>query len=266
MGVTALQSAATGMKAMDTQLDVIANNLANSGTTGFKTQRVNFEDLMYDERRQPGTINSLGQISTTGLYIGLGTQVSNTQLNFTQGSLEQTTSDLDIAIEGDGFFKVQTFDGIGNGEAYTRAGNFMANVNGEMVLGTLDGPVLDPPITIPEGATGVTITTDGRVTAVVDNDEVEVGQISIFKFPNPNGLRLQGGNLYTESEGSGAPVEGSPQDAGYGGLIQNHLEYSNVDSVKELVSMIKTQRNFEMNSQSIKAADSTLKTISALRQ
>ena len=266
MGVTALQSAATGMKAMDTQLDVIANNLANANTTGFKTQRVNFEDLMYDERRQPGTINSLGQTSTTGLYIGLGTQVSNTQLNFTQGSLEQTTGELDLAIEGDGFFKVQTYGAIGNGEAYTRAGNFMANVNGEMVLGTLDGPVLDPPIIIPDGASGVTITTDGRVTALVEGDEVEVGQIALYKFPNPNGLRLHGGNLYTETEGSGTPTEGNPQDPGFGGIVQNHLEYSNVDSVKELVNMIKTQRNFEMNSQSIKAADSTLKTISALRQ
>lgn len=266
MGITALQSAATGMKAMDTQLDVIANNLANSSTTGFKTQRVNFEDLMYDERRQPGTINSLGQTSTTGLYIGLGTQVSNTQLNFTQGSLEQTTSDLDIAIEGDGFFKVQTYGAIGNGEAYSRAGNFMANLDGDLVLGTLDGPLLDPPVNIPNGATGVTITTDGRVTAMVDGTEVAAGEITLYKFPNPNGLRLHGGNLFTETEGSGAAVEGNPQQEGFGGVIQHHLEYSNVDSVKELVSMIKTQRNFEMNSQSIKAADSTLKTISALRQ
>ena len=265
MGLTALQSAATGMKAMDTQLDVIANNIANTNTTGFKAQRANFEDLMYDERRQPGTLNSLGQYSATGLYLGLGAQVSNTQLDFTQGSLEDTGSDYDIAIEGQGFFKVQTFDGIGSGEAYTRAGNFLPNVDGDLVLGTTDGPYLEPRINVPEGTSDVTITTDGTVTALVDGQEQQIGQIQIFKFPNPNGLKLEGGNLYSETVGSGTPTQGNPQDTGYGGLIQGYLEYSNVDSVKELVKMIKTQRNFEMNSQSIKAADDTLQTVAALR-
>ncbi len=265
MTLTALQSAATGMKAMDTQLDVIANNLANSNTTGFKAQRANFEDLMYDEKRQPGTLNSLGQYSATGLYVGLGTQISNTQLDFTPGSLESTGSDYDIAIEGPGFFKVQTFDGIGNGEAYTRAGNFLPNVDGDLVLGTTDGPYLEPRITIPQGASDVTITTDGRVNVIVDGQTQEVGQIEIYKFPNPNGLKLEGGNLYTETEGSGTAIQGNPQEVGFGGVIQGYLEYSNVDSVKELVNMIKTQRNFEMNSQSIKAADNSLKVVAALR-
>ncbi len=265
MSLTALQAAATGMKAMDTQLDVIANNLANSNTTAFKSQRVNFEDLMYDEKRQPGTLNSIGQYSATGLYIGLGAQVSNTQLDFTQGSLDETGNAYDLAIEGTGFFKVQTFDGIGTGEAYTRAGNFLPNVNGDLVLGTTDGPYLEPRITIPDGATGVTITSDGTVTALVDGNTQDIGQIQLYKFPNPNGLKLEGGNLYTETIGSGAAVQGNPQDVGYGGLKQGFLEYSNVDSVKELVNMIKTQRNFEMNSQSIKAADTTLKTVAALR-
>lgn len=265
MAMTALQSAATGMKAMDTQLDVIANNIANTNTTGFKAQRANFEDLMYDERRQPGTLNSLGQYSSTGLYLGLGAKVSNTQLDFTQGSLEDTGSEYDLAIEGQGFFKVQTFDGIGSGEAFTRAGNFLPNVDGDLVLGTTDGPYLEPRINIPTGTSSVTITTDGTVTALVDGVEQQVGQIQIFKFPNPNGLKMEGGNLYTETVGSGTAVQGNPQDIGFGGLVQGYLEYSNVDSVKELVKMIKTQRNFEMNSQSIKAADSTLKTVAALR-
>lgn len=265
MSLTALQSAATGMKAMDTQLDVIANNLANSNTTAFKSQRVNFEDLMYDEKRQPGTLNSIGQYSATGLYVGLGAQVSNTQLDFTQGSMDDTGQPFDLAIEGSGFFRVQTFDAIGNGEAYTRAGNFLPNVNGDLVLGTTDGPYLEPRITIPDGTTGVTITSDGTVTAMVDGEEQEVGQIQLYRFPNPNGLRLEGGNLYSETIGSGAPIQGNPQDAGFGGIKQGFLEYSNVDTVKELVNMIKTQRNFEMNSQSIKAADNTLKTVAALR-
>ena len=140
MAITALHSAATGMKAMDTQLDVIANNLANAQTKGFKGSRVNFEDLYYEERQQPGAMNSLGQRSSTGLFVGLGTRVSNTQLDMRTGSFEQTGRPLDIAIQGEGFFKVQTFTGIGQGEGYTRAGNFFTNNEGQIVLGTLDGP------------------------------------------------------------------------------------------------------------------------------
>ncbi len=167
MAITALHSAASGMKAMDTQLDVIANNLANSSTTGFKAQRANFEDLFYEARRQPGSLNSLGQRTSSGLFVGLGTRLSSTQFDMTVGSPEATSGELDIAINGDGFFKVKTFDSIGNGDAYTRDGNFHRNEQGQMVLGTTDGPLLDPTISVSQDATSVNIASDGVVSEMV---------------------------------------------------------------------------------------------------
>lgn len=268
MTITALHSAATGMKAMDTKLDVIANNLANSNTNGFKSQRVNFEDLFYEERRQPGALNNLGQRTSTGLFVGLGTRVSNTQLNLQNGSLEETGKPLDLAIQGEGFFRVQTYDGIGEGGiAYTRAGNFMKNSEGDLVLGTADGPILEPNINLPEGVdnNSVTILNDGRITIMVDGVQEDVGQIELYRFPNPHGLRLVGGNLMVETEASGAPTAGNPMDAGFGGLVQRYLEASNVDPVRELIGMIRTQRSFELNSQTIRAADESLEVINRLR-
>jgi len=266
MTITALHSAATGMKAMDTKLDVIANNLANSNTVGFKSQRVNFEDLFYEERRQPGALNSLGERTSTGLFVGLGTRVSNTQLDLQNGSLEETGKPLDLAIQGEGFFKVKTYDGIGDGEAYTRAGNFLKNNEGNIVLGTADGPLLEPNINLPEGVdnSSVTIQSDGRITIMVDGAQEDIGQIEIYRFPNPHGLRLVGGNLLVETEASGAPVAGSPTDAGFGSLVQRFLEASNVDPVRELINMIRTQRNFELNSQTIRAADENLQVVNRL--
>ena len=265
MAITAMHAAATGMRAMDTQLDVIANNLANSNTVGFKSSRVNFEDLFYEERRQPGALNSLGQRSAAGLFVGHGVRVSNTQLQLHQGSLEDTGKPLDIAIQGNGFFKVKTFEGVGEGEAYTRAGNFIPDSEGNLVLGTAEGPVLEG-INIPNGTDleSVTITSDGRVTGLVDNQQQEIGQIPLYRFPNAYGLRLEGSNILTETEASGAPVQGDPTEAGFGSLVQRFLEASNVDPVKELVGMIRTQRTFELNSQTIKAADESLQVISRL--
>ncbi len=267
MTITALHSAATGMRAMDTQLDVIANNLANTNTTGFKSSRVNFEDLFYEERRQPGALNSLGQKTSTGLFVGLGTRVSNTQLNLQTGSMENTGRPLDVAIMGEGFFKVQSFDGIGGGEAYTRAGNLMIDSEGNLILGTADGPMLDPQITFPAGTDSSTITIqgDGKITAQVDGQSQDIGQIELYKFQNPNGLRCEGGNLYTETDASGAVISGMPGEQGFGTLTQNFLEASNVDAVKELTNMIRTQRNFELNSQTIKAADQNMQIVSRLR-
>ena len=265
MAITALHSAATGMKAMDTQLDVIANNLANASTTAFKSSRVNFEDLFYEERRQPGALNALGERSATGLFVGLGVRESNTQLDFRNGSPEATGRDLDLAILGHGFFKVASVDGIGGGEAYSRAGNFMVNEEGNLVLGTRNGPLLDPAITLPIGYESVTIQDDGRVTVLLDGEDQDVGQIQLVKFPNPHGLRQEGGNLYTRTPASGDEITGYPQDAGFGSLSQGNLEASNVDSVKELIAMIRTQRAFELNSQAIKAADETLQVVSTLR-
>ena len=267
MAITALHSAATGMKAMDTKLDVIANNLANSNTHGFKGSRVNFEDLFYEARRQPGALNSLGQVTSKGLFVGLGTRVSGTQLDMRQGSPENTGRPLDIAISGQGFFKVKTFDGIGGGEAYTRAGNFFANRDGNLVLGTDDGFLLDPAITLTDGCdpSSVNIESDGTVTVRIGEDTEEVGTISLYKFPNPHGLFLEGGNLYTKTPASGEPEEGNPADPGFGTLLQNHLEASNVDAVRELIGMIRTQRSFELNSQSIKAANETLQVVGRLK-
>jgi flagellar basal-body rod protein FlgG len=265
MAITALHSAASGMKAMDTQLDIIANNLANSSTTGFKAQRANFEDLFYEARRQPGSLNSLGQRTSSGLFVGLGTRLSNTQFDMTNGSPEQTSSETDIAISGPGFFKVKTFDSIGKGEAYTRDGNFHRNEQGQLVLGTSDGPLLDPTITISQDATEVTITSDGVVSEMVNGATSEIGQIQLYRFANPQGMRLEGGNLLTETEASGPPIAGNPRDVGFGGLIQKALETSNVDPVKELVSMIRAQRSFELNSQSIQASNENLQVVSRLR-
>ena len=268
MAITALHSAASGMKAMDTQLDVIANNIANSQTSGFKSSRLNFEDMYYEERQQPGAINSLGQRSSTGLFVGLGTRVSNTQLDLRTGSLEQTGRPLDIAIEGDGFFKVQTFTGIGQGEGYTRAGNFFTNNDGQIVLGTLDGPLLDGGFTIPEGTdpNSITITSDGFITVDVNGIQEDIGQIQLYKFPNPHGLSLAGGNIYVQTEASGGPSEGSPMDPGYGALAAQFLEGSNVDPVRELIGMIRTQRSFELDSQIIRAADENLQVVNRLRR
>ncbi len=265
MAITALHSAATGMKAMDTQLDVIANNLANSNTNGFKSQRVNFEDLFYEMRRQPGALNTLGQMSSTGLFVGLGARVSNTQLNMSTGSMENTGRPLDVGIGGEGFFKVSTFDSIGDGEAYTRAGNFIVDSEGFLVLGTADGPRLDPAITLPNEYDSITIQSDGTVSVSAGGSTTEY-QIKLYKFPNPHGLRLEGGNLYTKTEASGDSIEGNPRDIGFGGLTQGFLESSNVDPVRELVSMIRTQRSFELNSQTIKAADENLQVVSRLRR
>lgn len=267
MAVIGLYSAATGMKAMDTQLDVIANNLANSNTTAFKGQRVNFEDLFYEERRQPGALNTLGETTSSGLFVGLGTRVSNTQLNMRTGAMLDTGNPLDVAISGQGFFKVATYDGIGNGEAYARAGSLATNSEGSLVLGTADGPLLDPEITFPEGTDfdSITITADGQITAMVDGDNTDIGQLQLYRFPNPYGLRLEGSNLYTETEASGSASQGNPTDAGFGSIVQGYLEGSNVDPVRELVNMIRTQRSFELNSQTIKAVDSNMQVVSRLR-
>lgn len=268
MAITALHSAATGMKAMDTKLDVIANNLANSNTTGFKSSRVNFEDLFYEERRQPGALNSLGQRTSSGLFVGLGTRVSNTQFDLNNGSMEETGQPLDLAIRGDGYFKVQSFEGIGGGEAYTRAGNLLTDVDGNLVLGTADGPIIEPNLTFPEGTekNSITITSDGRITAIVNGQDEEIGQLLLYRFPNPHGLRQVGGNLLVETESSGAPTEGNPGIEGYGTVVQRFLEASNVDPVRELISMIRTQRSFELNSQTIRAADENLQAVSRLRR
>jgi len=268
MAITALHSAASGLKALSPHIDVEANNLANAETTAFKRSRVNFEDLMYLTLKQPGTQTAQGEISPAGIFVGLGVRVSNTQLDLTQGSLERTDRPLDVGIEGQGFFKVKVMDTVGDGTAYTRNGNFFVNSEGELVLGMGDGYKVIPPINVPSDATDISISQDGNVS-VIRAGQLEaqnVGQLRLTTFVNPQGLKLMGGSLYQETAASGDPIEGDPGENGTGTILQGFLEASNVDPVKELVTLIKTQRAFELNSQSIQTADQALQTVGNLRR
>lgn len=268
MAITALHSAATGLRALSTRIDVVANNLANAETTAFKRSRVNFEDLMYLMLKQPGTTNAAGEVSPSGIFVGLGTRVSNTQLDLEQGSLESTGRQLDVGISGQGFFKVKIMDSIGDGTGYTRNGNFFVNNEGELVLGMGDGYKLIPPIDIPAGTTDISIATDGTVEVLKAGGatKTKVGQLQLSNFVNPNGLKLLGGSIYIETDASGPAADGNPGEDGLGTVVQGFLEASNVDPVKELVTLIKTQRAFELNSQSIQTADQALQTIGNLRR
>ncbi len=269
MAIIAMQSSASGLRALDTRLDVIANNLANVNTEGFKSSRVNFEDLLYLERAQPGVENAIGDQRPTGLYVGLGVGVSGTQQDFTLGTPINTTSPTDLMIEGRGFFKVRVEDSLGNGGvAYTRNGNFVRNSEGDLVLANSDGRYLDPPINIPAEATNISITPDGRViyTANGDPNQQEAGQIQISLFVNPEGLSSIGANLWVESAASGPPIDGQPSTENFGSLRGSTLEGSNVDPSRELIELIRTQRAFEMNSQAIRAADETLQSVAQLRR
>lgn len=270
MAITALNSAATGLNALSTNLDVVANNLANSETVAFKRQRTNFEDLMYLTLRQPGILGSSGAASPAGVFVGLGVRISNTQLDLATGSFERSDRKLDLAISGSGFFRVQVNPEIGDGTAYTRNGNFNVNEDGELVLAVGEGYRLVPPITIPNGVPdeNITISDNGQVDVIIpgQNAPTNIGQLQISQFVNPQGLRLLGGSLYQETSASGAPIESEPQSNGAGSLLQGFLETSNVDPVKELVTLIKTQRAFEYNSQTIQAADQALQTIGNLRR
>jgi len=268
MAIMALNSAATGLRALSTRIDVVANNLANAETTAFKRSRVNFEDLMYLQLKPPGITNAAGDLTPAGIYVGLGTRISNTQLDLEQGSLENTGRPLDVAIEGNGFFKVKILDSIGDGFGFTRNGNFFVNNQGDLVLGMGDGYKLVPPIQIPPGTTDVSVSESGAVEVKVAGQDktTRVGQLELSQFINPQGLRLLGGSIYVKTDASGEPITGNPGEDGAGITLQGYLEGSNVDPVKELVTLIKTQRAFELNSQSIQTADQALQTIGNLRR
>jgi flagellar basal-body rod protein FlgG len=268
MAIQALNSAATGLRALSTSIDVIANNLANAETTAFKRSRVNFEDLMYIALKEPGAQSATGDVSPTGIFIGLGTKVSNTTIDPSQGPLDNSGGDLDVAISGNGFFKVKTIPSIGNGVGYTRAGNFIQNKDGDLILNIGDGYRLIPPINVPRGSTEINIGLDGTVTYLKPGATTRsnAGQLQVAQFTNPQGLKLVGGSIYVETDASGPPIESIPGEDGAGQTMQGYLEGSNVDPVKELVSLIKTQRAFELNSQSIQTADQALQTIGNLRR
>jgi len=266
MAITALHTAATGMQALSTKIDVIANNIANAETVGFKSSRVNFQDLLYQLRSQPGVQTSDTTATPLGTQVGLGVAVSNTQIRFTQGSAMQTGIGLDVMIQGDGFFQVELPDGrIG----YTRAGNFVRNQNGELVLGNSIGVRLVDSPQIPDdiSSSDVSITTNGQVVALDSNGQQQIlGQIELVRFPNPSGLIQYGSNIYLQSEASGDPIPGQPGQDGLGTLLPGTLELSNTEAVTELVELIKTQRVFQMNSQTIETADEALQVMANLRR
>ena len=266
MTVQALYTAATGMQAMETKLDVIANNLANINTTGFKKGRANFEDLFYRHYTQPGAGDGQ-QRSATGTSVGLGTRVSSIQTDFKQGASQLTGNQFDVAIEGNGFFQVQDVDG--STQLYTRSGNFSVNANGALVLGSATaGRIVQPEVTIPTDATSVSIQYDGRVmvTQPGQTSSTEVGQLQIATFLNPEGLLKHGENLYQETAASGTNNLGNPGLEGRGLVKQNALEASNVEPVQELIDLITTQRSFELNSQAVQAGDQVLSLVANLRR
>jgi flagellar basal-body rod protein FlgG len=261
----AMNSAASGMDAFIFNLDLIANNMANAGTTGFKRSRGNFEDLYYQYYKPPGTQDNQGNIMPEGIFAGAGTRIGATQPDFTQGSLLDTGRELDVAIAGNGFFQVAE----GGINYYTRNGQFSVNATNSLVLATANrGLVIDPPITIPNDVLHVGISQDGVVSVLQPGATQlqQVGQIQVARFINPEGLIHVGDTLYQPSDASGQPQVSTPGQLGVGTLRQGFLEASNTEPVRELVDLIKTQRNVELNSQVVQASDQLLQLVSNLRR
>jgi flagellar basal-body rod protein FlgG len=258
MTTNALQVARTGLDAQDVKMRVIANNLANVNTLGFKRDRANFETLAYQQIVAAGAQGDSQNRLAIGLNLGSGVQLTGTERIDTQGTLQVTGNSLDMAIEGSGYFQVQQPDGsIG----YTRAGNFKTNAEGSLV--TSDGLPLIPQITVPEGTTSLTIGTDGTVSAVLtgQTEPTQLGQIQTASFINPNGLQAIGSNLLVETAASGPANVGNAGEAGRGMIRSGALEQSNVNTVEELVDMIETQRAYEIASKMIKASDEMMQTV-----
>ncbi|MHC9086397.1 flagellar basal-body rod protein FlgG [Luteimonas sp. RIT-PG2_3] len=255
MTTQALWIAKTGLDAQQTRMAVISNNLANVNTTGFKRDRANFEDLLYQTQRQPGGASSEQTMLPSGMATGTGVRVATTAKSFTQGNLSQTGNALDVAINGRGFFEVLMPDGS---SAYSRDGAFQVNAESELV--TNEGYPVQPGLQIPEGAQSVTIAADGTVSVQIagQTESVQVGALTLTDFVNPAGLHALGGNLYTETSASGPAQTGAPGENGVGRLVQGSLESSNVNTVEELVSMIETQRAYETNAKAISTVDQML--------
>jgi len=258
----ALNTAATGMMAMELNVQVISNNLANMTTTGYKRQRAEFQDLLYDHVSRIGTqTSSQGNILPVGIDLGSGVKTVGTPRLMTQGTLSQTGGTLDVAIRGEGFFKVQMPDGT---YAYTRDGSFQMDAQGRIV--TAQGNLVMPGVTIPSNSTGLTINAQGQVSVIPQGSTTPqiLGQLVLTRFINQAGLLPIGDNLYTETPASGTPQDGTPNTDGAGDLQQGSLEQSNVDSVTEITNLIAAQRAYEMNSKVISAADQMLQSTSNL--
>jgi flagellar basal-body rod protein FlgG len=259
--IRSLWIAKTGMEAQQTQLDTISHNLANVGTNGFKRGHVVFEDLIYQNLRAAGAASSDQTQLPTGLQVGLGVRPVATSRIFSQGNLQQTSNNLDVAVKGQGFLQVQMPDGT---TAYTRDGSLQVDANGQLV--TNNGYAVQPGITIPAGAQTVTIAPDGTVTVTVAGQAAaqQVGQLTLASFVNPAGLDPKGQNLWGETAASGAPQAGVPGVNGLGTLQQGYVETSNVNVVEELVAMIQTQRAYELNSKAIQTSDQMLQRLGQL--
>ena len=257
-----LNTASTGMKAQQTNMDVISNNMANVNTTGFKKSRAEFEDLIYQTDKAPGSASGLNSVSPTGVQTGLGVKTAAIQKNFEVGSPRITKAPLDIMIEGKGFFQVQLPDG---NLGYTRNGSFKRDAEGRLV--DANGSILQPEIVVPPNASGIEIGPFGSVdiTIGVDPTPVNIGTIELANFVNPAGLRSLGKNLYLPTPASGQAQVDVPGANSLGQLAQGQLEASNVNIVDEMVNMISAQRSYETNSKAIQAADQMLQTVNNLR-
>jgi flagellar basal-body rod protein FlgG len=250
-----LWTAATGMVAQQTDIDVISNNLANVNTTGFKKSRAEFEDLMYQTLSVAGTLNEAGGRLPTGYQVGMGVRPVSVHKFFSQGSFKNTGNTLDIAIEGQGFFKL---DQNGN-DVYTRAGNFKLDNNGRIV--NSNGYPLQPEFTVPTETSTLTVSETGTITALDSKGQtIASAEVPIYNFVNPAGLKAMGRNVYVETDGSGAPIQGTPGDTNFGTLSQGYLEASNVEMVDEMVGLIIGQRAYEVNSKAMTTSDSMLQT------
>jgi len=258
----ALDTAATGMAAQDLRVQVIAGNIANMATTGFKSQRAEFQDLIYEHVQRIGAQSSdQGNILPVGVELGSGVKTVGTPRLMTQGTLSQTGNVLDVAVQGDGFFKIQMPDGT---FSYTRDGSFKMDAQGRVV--TSEGYVVQPGITIPQNSSGLTINNQGQVSVTLPNSTTStlLGQLTLTRFINNAGLQGNGDNLYTATPASGTPQDGLPGIDGAGTLLQGSLEQSNVEAVTEISNLIAAQRAYEMNSKVITAADEMLQTTAQL--
>jgi flagellar basal-body rod protein FlgG len=251
----------TGMEAQQTQLDTISNNLANVSTNGYKKAHAVFEDLMYQNLRQAGANSTEQTTVPTGLQVGLGTRAVATSRSFSQGNLQQSANNLDVAVLGNGFFEIQMPDGT---TGYTRDGSFQVSSTGQLV--TNNGYPVQPGITIPAAAQSVTIGSDGTVSVTLAGQAAAqtVGQLQIANFVNPAGLDPKGQNIFAETAASGTAQSGTPGQSGLGSLRQGFVETSNVNVVEELVAMIQTQRAYELNSKAIQTSDQMLQKLGQL--
>ena len=250
--IKAMRTAASGMSAQQMNVDVIANNLANVNTTGFKRSKIEFQDILYQKLRSAGVASAAGSTVPINLEVGYGTKPAATQRNYSMGSLQSTGDALDMAIEGNGFFQVLLPDGT---IAYTRDGSFKMSADGQLV--TSDGFYVEPGITIPADASEINISADGLVSVLIpgSSDPQEIGQLELAKFVNTAGLQAIGHNIFTRTPASGDPLLGNPSLDGFGRINQGYLEMSNVEIVDEMVNMITAQRAYEINSKAIQTSE-----------